>query len=380
MARIIVFEDLVGPVVAGRGGHAMYVLQWLHGFRRLGHEVLFVEFVEDDPHGDVRRRFASIIEEWWEPRCAALLTTDGEALWGVSASQVRRFAATADALVELATHYRREPWPLVGDVHPHVLVDTDPGYTQLWADEGKPAEVFGGPDVAFTVGLNVGSSRSALPSAGLSWHPIVNPVILDWWEATGRPAPDRFTTVGAWRDYGYLEFDGRVLGPKVEEFRRFLELPELLGEPVELVLQIDCGDPDRRLLLDHGWRLESPDAVSTPARYRDYVSGSAGEFSCAKGVYVGTRSGWFSDRSACYLAAGRPVVVQATGFEDVLPTGEGLFAVNDVAEAAEAISAVRRDYARHSAAARAVAREFFDSERVVAELLRQAGVDARGRA
>src|SRR5205823_2133013 len=161
-----------------------------------------------------------------------------------------------------------------------------------------------------------------------------------------------------------LEFEGRVLGPKAEEFRKFIGLPGLAGEEVEIALSIDPDDPDLGLLREHGWRVESPEVASTPARYRDYVAGSAGEFSCVKGGYAGTRCGWFSDRSACYLAAGRPVVLQATGFADLLPTGRGLFSVGTVEEAAEAIRAIRSDYARHSAAARAIAREHFDSGRV----------------
>src|SRR5262249_27761307 len=154
-----------------------------------------------------------------------------------------------------------------------------------------------------------------------------------------------------------LEFEGQTLGPKAEEFRKFLHLAGLAGEPVEVALNIDPEDPDLALLRRHGWQIESPQAVATPELYREYVTGSAGEFSCAKGGYVGTRCGWFSDRSACYLAAGRPVVLQATGFEDLLPTGRGLFAVRTAEEAAEAIRMIRADYHLHSLAARALARE-----------------------
>jgi hypothetical protein len=123
--------------------------------------------------------------------------------------------------------------------------------------------------------------------------------------------------------------------------------------------------------------LEDPQSVSTPGRFRDYVTGSLAEFSCAKGGYVGTRSGWFSDRSACYLAAGRPVVLQATGFEDVLPVGEGLFAVRDVDEAAGAMAEVRGDYDRHRAAARELAREFFDAGQLLSRMLEESGLPPR---
>lgn len=140
------------------------------------------------------------------------------------------------------------------------------------------------------------------------------------------------------------------------------------------MLAIEDDDPDRERLLAHGWSLRLPELVATPARYRAYVAGSTGEFSCAKGGYVGTHSGWFSDRSACYLAAGRPVVLQATGFEDVLPTGAGAFAVRSADEAGAAIAEIRGDYARHRVAARELAREFFDAERLLGDALALAGI------
>ena len=374
MARLIVIEDLVGPSVAGRGGHAIHVLQFLEGLRRLGHRVLFLEYLDDPPPAAQTAAFATLLDGW----SGALLDSDtGKSFAGLSPRDVAGFAAGADALISLAAHYRREPWPLLEHVRPRILIEQDPGYTHLWAAEGDPREIFGEHDFVFTVGANVGTARSPIPGCGLAWRPLWPPVVLDWWADGGGVARDRFTTVGAWRDYGYLELDGQTFGPKVEEFTKFIELPRRSGEQLELTLAIDDDDPDRDLLLSHGWRLEDPASVSTPGTFRDYVMGSLAEFSCAKGGYVGTRSGWFSDRSACYLAAGRPVVLQATGFEDVLPVGEGLFAVRDVDEAAGAIAEVRGDYDRHRAAARALAREFFDAERLLTGMLEQSGLPPR---
>jgi hypothetical protein len=290
---------------------------------------------------------------------------------------VAEVAGRAAGLITLAAHYRAVPYPLVGGVRPRVLIETDPGYTHLWAVDGGPAVVFGEHDVYFTVGVNIGTPRSKLPTFGLNWKPVWHPVMLEWW-AQDRPVTrDRFTTIADWRGYGYLEFEGQILGPKAEEFRKFIRLPELVGEPLEIAILIDEDDPDVAYLQGHGWRLEGTEVVASPERFRDYIAGSVGEFSCAKGGYVGTHSGWFSDRSACYLAAGRPVVLQAAGFEDVLPTGRGLFAVRDVGEAAEAIKAIRRDYALHSRAARELAREFFDTDEVLPSLLKEAGIPGR---
>jgi hypothetical protein len=378
VARLIAVEDLAGPSVLGRGGHAMHVLQILEGLRRLGHDVLFLEYLDGPPSAESARSFATLVAGWWDLDRAALLdATTGSSHVGVSSAAVRAFAAGADGVLTLAAHYRAEPWPLLEDVRPRLLLEQDPGYTHLWAADDDPADIFGVHDLYFTVGANVGSERSAIPTCGIDWHPLWPPVVLDWWNGAPPIATDRFTTIGAWRDYGYLEVEGRTLGPKVDEFEAFLDLPARAGEPLELVLAIEPDDPDHERLLAHGWLLRYPVTVATPARYRDYVCGSLAEFSCAKGGYVGTRSGWFSDRSACYLAAGRPVVLQSTGFEDVLPCGSGAIAVTTADEAAAAMADVRGDYARHSAAARELAREFFDADKLLGDALALAGIARR---
>lgn len=375
MAKLIVVEDVAAPSVVGRGGMTMYVLQFLNGLARLGHDVLLVEFLEEEPDAGAVAYFEAVVERWWSPERAALIVEPGvRGRTGVPVDRVEAAAARADALITLAAHYRRDPWPLVGDVRPRILVEQDPAYTQLWAAEGDPVDYYGEQDVYFTVGANVGTDRSRLPTVGIDWHHLFDPVVLDWWQSDAAVDRDRFTTVGAWRDYGYLEWEGRTIGPKVEEFERFLDLPRRAADEFELVLNIDPEDPDLPRLRAHGWRVEDPSLVDTPERYRDYVRGSLAEFSVAKGGYVATRSGWFSDRSACYLAAGRPVILQATGFEDVLPTGAGLFAVRDLDEAVEAARAVRADYPRHSRAAREIAREHLDADRVLRRMLAEAGL------
>jgi hypothetical protein len=378
MATLIVVEDLAGPATLGRGGHATYLLGWLHGLERLGHDVYFLEFLQRRPEAErqsVVRYFEETVERCWhQDRAALLLAETGESLAGLPARAVVRAAGEAAAVVTLAAHYRRSFFPLIDRVRPRILIEQDPGYTHLWAASGDPADVFGEQDLYFTVGGKIGSPGCSVPTLGIRWRPVWNPVVLDWWSGAAPLRRDRFTTVADWRSYGYLEFEGHLLGPKAEEFRRFFSLPRLVGAPVEIALNIEPGDPDLECLIEHGWRIESPAIVGTPEQYRDYVRGSVGEFSCAKGGYVGTRCGWFSDRSACYLASGRPVVRQATGFEDLLPTGRGLFSVRTVEEAAEAIKAIRRDYELHSSAARDVAREHFDSDKVIAGLLARAEI------
>jgi hypothetical protein len=377
MATLVVVEDLAHPAVVGWGGIAVHVLQYLEGLRRLGHEVYCVEFLEEPPEAHAVRYFESVIRDWWSPERAALLVEPTlESVSGLDAEAVGEIAARADGLITLSAHYRSEPWPLLESVRPRVLIDADPAYTHLWAaDEDDPAEIYGRHDFYFTVGLNIGRGTCRVPTLGLEWHPCPPPLVLDWWPEGRAIERDRFTTIGVWRDYGgYLEFEDQVLGPKVEEFHKFITLPQLAGEPLELALVIDDDDPDLALLKDGGWVLEDPGILSTPASFISYVAGSAGEFTCANGGYVGTHCGWFPQRSASYLGCGRPVVLQATGFENLLPTGEGLFAVETVEEAADAIHAIRADYGRHSRAARAIAHDYLDSTRVLGDLLEVSGL------
>ena len=213
----------------------------------------------------------------------------------------------------------------------------------------------------------------------MDWRPIWPPVVLDWWRGEHQLSRDRFSTVASLWEGGYREIGGKWWGPKGEQLNLFMRLPELAGEEVEVAAEEVTEDP--KLVAElrrHGWRVEhSGEVVYTADAYRDYVQGSAGEFSCAKGIYVGTQCGWFSDRSACYLAAGRPVVVQDTGIGEHLPTGVGLFAVKDVDEAAEAIRAIRADYPRHSAAARRIAADHFAAERALRPLVDAIGVAPR---
>ena len=234
-------------------------------------------------------------------------------------------------------------------------------------------EVFGQHDVYFTVGASIGTSNCRLPLHGIDWIPAYNPVVLDMWDPSIPPGP-LFGTVAGWRDYGWLEFEGSLYGPKSEEFRKFLPLPSLIGQPLQIVTDLDSDDPERLDLEDHGWIVLPSNSVGRPAQFQSYVVDSAGEFSCAKGGYVGTHSGWFSQRSTDYLAAGRPVISQATGFEEFLPTGEGLFAINDLEEAAAAVTAVRLEPERHALAARALAEKYFDSDTVLSWVLDRAGV------
>jgi len=378
VATLVVVEDLVGPSVRGRGGHAMYVLQTLLGLERLGHRVVFVECLDRQADAAAVAEFRSLMTRWWHPDACALLAPDGRALAGMSDAALDAAAAAADAVITLAAHYREQPWPRLEGIRPRILLEQDPGYTHLWAADGDVRGVFGEHDVYFTVGTLLGTEHCGLPTLGIEWHPYRNPVVLDLWSGDNRVPRGRFGTVAGLGDYGWLEYEGRVLGPKIEQLRAYAALPELVGQPIDVVADLDAGDPERDELVARGWHFRSPADVSTPEKFRDFVLESAGEFSVAKGGYTGTGCGWFSDRSACFLAAGRPVILQATGFEHVLPTGSGLFAVRDVDEAASAVRAIRAEPERHAGAAREIARDYFDSDRVLTQMLETSGLPSTG--
>jgi hypothetical protein len=366
--------NIVWTGTVGRGGHIMYALQWLHGLRLLGHEVLYYDRVGDRP--EAAALFGQVVERWWDSRLAVAMRPTGEPAFGPSVPDIEAFARDAAGIISLGCQFSADPDPWLASVRPRVLIDQDPGFSQLWAMDASIDDVLGRHDLYFTLGSNIGTARSPLPTLGIHWRPIWNPVITEWWKPGAPRTRDRFTSIaGLWLN-AYQPFEGVMWGPKAEELRRFLRVPALAGEPIEIALESGSGDELVAELEQNGWRVESAEAVaSTPESYREYVGDSAGEFSCAKGLYVGSRCGWFSDRSACFLAAGRPVVIQDTGIQEVLPTGAGLFPVATVEEAADAIRRIRMDYERQSAIARQIALDHFDARRVLPGLLAAMGVD-----
>jgi hypothetical protein len=258
-----------------------------------------------------------------------------------------------------------------------IYVDLDPTFTQLRLSNGdqKLRALLEEHAVLFTTGENIGTERSRIPTGGFTWQPTRPPVVIDEWSRDVPPGP-AYTTVGKWNVEGRdLGFEGEAYGwSKRAEFLRCLDLPALSDASFELAMDVDSVPQDRALLQARGWQIADPMAVSTdPWTYRDYICGSRGEFTVAKDMNIRLRSGWFSDRAACYLAAGRPVVEQDTAFGDVVALGPGLHAFRTVEEAAAAIRAIESDYPRASAHASEVAREYFAAERVLADLLRAAG-------
>jgi hypothetical protein len=355
----------------GSGGEAWVRLSWILGLRRLGFDVFFVErLATNDEVG--RRYFEQVVADFGLAERSGLIDAQGEALAGRSEGELAEAAAEAEVIFNISGHL--DGGPILTRSRHRVYVDLDPGFTQLWhADPSLPFQV-GDYDSYVTVGLNIGRDEIPIPSGGIEWIPTLPPVVLEEWPSAAPPVgPFRFTTVATWRSpYGQVQIGDRLAGLKHHEFRKFLELPERVsGASFELALNIHEGDDaDREALLAHGWKLVPPHQVaSSPQAFRSYLQGSNAEFSVAQGVYVEGQTGWFSDRTAHYLACGRPALVQETGIAERLPTGEGLLTFSDPHEAAETAGLIATDPGSHQGAARRIAEQHLDSNRVLGRLL-----------
>jgi hypothetical protein len=363
------------------GGNAWTRLSWAIGFQRLGFDVVFVEQLAAGADAPAAAGyFRAVMSSFGFSESSALLDATGGRLEGMSADRVRDAARSAELLFNISGHCKLDA--INRGPRVRVYFDDDPGYTQFWHADGHAGPGLEGHDFYYTVGLNVGSNGCPIPTGGIPWRHTLPPVVLDDWPAAppdldgGRP---RFTTVASWRGpYGPVTFGGRTYGLKAHEFRKCIDLPRRVSADFELALDIHAGDAnDLDRLRDNGWHLIDPKrAAGVPEAFGDYVRGSSAEFSVAQGIYVDTRSGWFSDRTTRYLASGRPALVQDTGFGRHLPCGEGLVPFSSVEEAAAGAGRIVRDYAGHCAAARAVAEKCFDARVVLPRVLDGIGVGA----
>ena len=358
------------------GGEAWVRLSWVLGLRRLGFDVHFVERLPSgDPDG--RRHFEAVVDEFELGDRAALIGDEGRALFGTGESELAELASAAEVIFNISGHLSEGA--ILEGPRTRVYVDLDPGFTQIWhADPGLAFEV-GGHDHYATVGLNVGRPGCPVPGAGIEWIPTLPPVVLsEWPAATGPAGPLRFTSVATWRSpYGQVRVGDRLAGLKHHEFRRVLTLPERVpAARFELALDIHEGDrADLDALREHGWEIVSSlEAAATPGAFRAYLQGSGAEFSGAQGVDVEGATGWFSDRTAAYLASGRPALVQDTG--GGFPAGEGLLTFTSPEGAAEGARQLAAAPEEHAAAARRLAEEHLDSDRVLGRLLEKVGVSS----
>ena len=352
----------------GVAGHAAVFVHWLAGFRRLGWDVLFVDRLEPTVDAGLQARWlAEVFDGADFAGCWAGLTDSGSV--GLPRREVAEHVRASELVIDVMGYLGDDA--VAERARRRVFLDIDPGFPQMWRELGLH-DAFAGYDDVVTVGTRVGGPDCAVPTGGLPWITTLPPVDVASWPASDPPADGAFTSVATWRGpFGPVDFDGHRYGLRVHELRRFVELPRRTDERLEIALSIDAGDEqDRIALLEAGWRLADPAEIGRDiAAYRAYLRASRAELTVAKGMYVDTRSGWFSDRSACYLASGRPVLAQDTGFDEALPAGDGLLAFSTPDEALAAIEDVAEDLPRHARAARALAEEHLDAPRVVERLL-----------
>jgi hypothetical protein len=381
--KIIVFGILFWYPLAGV---TYQFLHYLIGLRRLGYDVFYVEdsgrWIYDPRINDLSpdasanvAAVAPVLEAHgfagrWAFRGAY---PDGEC-YGMDEAAILRLYREADAFLNVTGAQEIREEHLV--CPRRIYVESDPFATQVRVAQGDAATIaaLDAHDTHFSFGENLGAPDCAVPIERYRWLPTRQPVALDLWggETSGG---DAYRTITTWHNKGKdISYRGDTYyWTKDREFVRFLDLPRRCAVPFELATGVD--EATRRRLLEHGWRQVDSVAVSRdPERYRAYIRESRGEFTVARDQYVRPNTGWFSDRSACYLAAGRPVITQETGFSKFLPTGEGLFAFQTVDDVVAAVETIEAEYETHCHAAREIASAYFAAETVIGSLMDRAGL------
>jgi hypothetical protein len=383
-ALTIIVSGMIAHVPQ-QGGATWAVLQYLLGFKQLGHEVYFIEPVEAHsllPAGATLEDsanaayFRQVMAEYGLEQTSALLLVGSKQTIGLPYDKLLEVAHRADVLINVSGMLEDDA--LTNQIPLRVYLDLDPAFNQLWQAIQNINMRFDAHTHFVTIGLAIGQAGCDVPTCGRSWITTPQPVVLAHWSAGERTHNETLTTVANWRGYGSIEHQGVFYGQKAHALREFIQLPTLSRENFTLALAIH-PDEERDLgaLKANGWNLVDPKHVAhSPASYRQFIQNSKAEFGIAKLGYVASRCGWFSDRSICYLASGRPVIAQETQFSSFIPTGEGLFAFTSIDDVLASIEAMNRDYARHSQAARSLAEDCFDSDKVLAKLLSNIGATA----
>jgi hypothetical protein len=366
-------------------------IHYLVGLQRLGHDVFYIEdsarlpynaqtFDTSNDYSYAAQVLAQLANEFgFENRwafCARYLP--GNPTAGLRLTKIQQLYLEADAILNVCGTQEFNPDLLKSDSI--LYVESDPGVEQIKVDKRVRSTIdyLSRHRALFTFGENVGRKRFPVPLHKLKWLPTRQPVVTDLWKTRRAPASTAvFTSIANWSTSGLKDITWRgekYLWSKSREFLRFVGAPKKSGEPFELATDIKDAKT-REKFLRYSWRFRGPHEMSVDYwQYRDYIRRSKGEFTVAKDQYVRLHTGWFSDRSACYLAAGRPVITQETGFTDHYGNHGGLFAFRSLGEIAEAVRAINADYKKQSRAARAVACEYFEAEKVLRDLLDRAGI------
>lgn len=378
---IIIFAGALGrfPV----GGHAWTELHYLLGLQALGHTVYFLEDCgkESWVYNWETEQFTTeldyptqYVRDCLEPFGLGdhWIYRAGDRSRGLPPDRFREICAQADLFIirSLSIPVWREEydWP-----QRRIYVDTDPGFTQIRVDKGDQelANTIDRCERLFSIGQRLGAEDCLIPDLDRSWIKTVFPIMLDHWSTPPQNDLTHFSSIMQWRSYEEVDYQGMKFGNKDKEFPKFLGLPQLTAQPLRMALTGDRGIEKK--LLDQGWEVVPGWSTTlTTYLYRQFIQTSRAEFSVAKQGYVKMRGGWFSDRSVCYLASGRPVLVQDTGQSHWLPVGSGVLLFNNMQEAIDGIETINANYEHHQLAARHIAEMFFDSHKVLSKLLEAA--------
>lgn len=378
--RILVLGYMVrGPL----GGMAWHHLQYVMGLSNLGHEVYFIEDSDDYPSCYDPEKYVTDVDPSYGLRFAAdcfarvgladswVYYDAHTSRWlGPCAASIHKLCQSADMVLNLSGGNPLRAW--LQDIPCRVFVDTDPVFTQIQhLTEPSVRELALRHNAFFSFGEKINDADCGIPNDGLPWQTTRQPIVLDTWSPMpGRPS-GAYTTVMQWNSYKTPVYQDRCYGMKSLSFQPYLDLPAKTRSRLELAL--GGAEAPRDVLRDKGWRIRDPlEVARTPWSYQDYISQSKGEFTVAKHGYVVSRSGWFSERSACYLASGRPVITEETGFSDWMVTGRGILSFSSPEEAIAAIETINDDYEMHCQAAREITERYFDARKVLTTLIERA--------
>jgi hypothetical protein len=367
MRRTIVFAGSLAQKPA-QGGFAWVLLQYLLGFKRLDWDVLFLDRLETDMAGDsgyVRR----VMDGFGLADSFAVACDGGTRFVGLSRNEIVRRVSGAELFINVMGFFTDAE--ILAAAPRRVFFDIDPGFGQMWCDLGLH-DPYDGYDAYVTVGENIGRADCHVPECGRRWIATRHPVVLERWPAAAPAAAGSFTSIGAWRGpYAPIEYKGRTYGLRAHEFRKLAELPLRTHESFEVALDIHPADKkDLDMLSQNGWRVADPAIVARdPDGYQAYIGASKGAFVVAKSIYVQSRNGLVSDQSICYLASGRPVLALDTGLDSLYELGQGMVTFTSLEEAAAGVEEIAANYTRHCRAAREMAEEYFDSDKVLSRLL-----------
>jgi hypothetical protein len=378
--QIVLGNSSLARYLAG-GGHWSWFLQYPLAFRAAGHRLLWLEVMTSSGNREhdsrVLRSFYGRLARYdLAPSCVVLLFThsldwqplEAAEVVGSDAGALARSLADADLLLNFACSIRQ---PLLSRFRRRVLLDFDPGHLQVsaltWDMNITDHETL------MTIGARINAPGSETPTLGLRWRTFEPMVYLPTWQVQAEPTRQApFTSITHW-NWEELHYNQKILSvSKRDAYLKYVKLPRLVDRPMELAVDIGLSDPanDKALLRKHGWSIVDPHQVAhSPETYRQYLSSSRGEFMCPKPIHVQLRTGWFSDRSLSYLAIGRPVIAEETGFSERIPTGTGLFSFDDIAGAASAIAEVDANYKRHCVAAREIVETYFNWRQTVETIL-----------